>query len=151
VAANVQDEAPGAFAMPAYMQRLIDAGHLGDKTAAKGRLHKKVTGDGKTTTQVLDPASGTYREQDPDLRIPFVEEIQDLNRRGRYHDDMDRFMAADGAHAATARRVILGYVSYALHRVGPGEVVESPADADRIMSAGFNWAPPTALVDLIGA
>jgi len=47
------------------------------------------------------------------------------------------------------RRVILGYVSYGLGRVG--EVVERAADVDRIMAFGFNWAPPSVLVDLIGA
>jgi hypothetical protein len=47
------------------------------------------------------------------------------------------------------RRVILGYVSYGLGRVG--EVVEKVADVDRIMGFGFNWAPPGVLVDLIGA
>ena len=32
-----------------------------------------------------------------------------------------------------------------------GEVAESAADVDTIMSFGFNWAPPSAIVDLIGA
>jgi len=44
---------------------------------------------------------------------------------------------------------VLGYVSYGLSRVG--EVAETPRDVDTIMSFGFNWAPPTALVDLLGA
>ena len=44
---------------------------------------------------------------------------------------------------------MLGYVSYGLNRVG--EVAASAADVDTIMSYGFNWAPPTAIVDLIGA
>jgi hypothetical protein len=46
--------------------------------------------------------------------------------------------------------VVLGYVSYALNRAGPGEVVNDYRDIDRIMSSGFNWAPPSSLVDLIG-
>jgi hypothetical protein len=40
-------------------------------------------------------------------------------------------------------------VSYALNRVG--EVASSVPDVDRIMSYGFNWAPPGIIVDLIGA
>jgi hypothetical protein len=60
-------------------------------------------------------------------------------------------MEAEGADADLARKVILGYVSYALNRVGPGEVVEDYAAVDQIMSAGFNWAPPSSLVDFIGA
>ncbi len=46
------------------------------------------------------------------------------------------------------RMVILGYVSYGLNRVG--EVVREPRDVDRIMGFGFNWAPPSVLVDAIG-
>ena len=44
---------------------------------------------------------------------------------------------------------MLGYISYALGRVG--EVVEHARDVDRIMGFGFNWAPPSVLVDAIGA
>jgi hypothetical protein len=44
---------------------------------------------------------------------------------------------------------VLGYAGYALNRVG--EVAESAADVDTIMSFGFNWAPPTVLIDLLGA
>jgi len=44
---------------------------------------------------------------------------------------------------------VLGYVSYALGRVG--EVADTNGDIDTIMSYGFNWAPPSVLVDLMGA
>ena len=44
---------------------------------------------------------------------------------------------------------MLGYISYSLGRVG--EVVEAARDVDRIMGFGFNWAPPSVLVDAIGA
>jgi 3-hydroxyacyl-CoA dehydrogenase len=55
---------------------------------------------------------------------------------------------AEGKDAELLRRVMLGYVSYALGRVG--EVVAHPRDVDRIMGFGFNWAPPSVLVDGIG-
>ncbi|HSN27373.1 MAG TPA: hypothetical protein VLT45_13860, partial [Kofleriaceae bacterium] len=51
--------------------------------------------------------------------------------------------------ALLLRRIMLGYISYALGRVG--EVVEHARDVDRIMGFGFNWAPPSVLVDAIGA
>jgi 3-hydroxyacyl-CoA dehydrogenase len=150
VAANVTDEAPGAFALPAYMADLIAKGHLGDKTPLAGGFFKKSTREGKAITEALDPSTGAYTGQQP-ITIPFVEAVKDLNRRGRYRDAMACFMSAEDPQADIARRVILGYVSYALHRVGRGEVVAEYADVDRIMTAGFNWAPPSGLVDLIGA
>ena len=62
---------------------------------------------------------------------------------------MKVFVEAPGPWAALARKVVAGYVSYAFHRAG--EVTESIAGIDDIMGFGFNWAPPSVLVDAIGA
>jgi 3-hydroxyacyl-CoA dehydrogenase len=146
VAANVRDEAGDAFTLPPYMAKLIAAGHLGDKTPATGGFYRK-SGQG---AEVLDPARGTYTPAGEAPSIPFVEAVRDLNRRGKYREAMAAFIDATGPEAEMAQRVILGYVSYALNRCGPGEVVADYQSVDRIMSSGFNWAPPSALVDLIG-
>ena len=61
---------------------------------------------------------------------------------------MATFLSAEGDEAAMARKVIAGYVSYAFHRAG--EVTESITGIDMIMGAGFNWAPPSVLVDTMG-
>jgi len=145
--ANTADEAHDDFALPGYMARLIDAGHLGNKTADKGGFFKTVDKD----LFVLDPARGDYRPagevacEPPDLALHMKREI----RFGRYARAMDIFAQATGADADLMRRVILGYIAYGLRRVG--EVVEHPRDVDRIMGFGFNWAPPSVLVDTIGA
>ena len=62
---------------------------------------------------------------------------------------MAKLVAAKGPEAALARKVVAGYISYALHRVG--EVTDSLRGIDLIMGFGFNWAPPGVLVDTIGA
>lgn len=155
---SVHDEASGAFVLPEYMSRLVQHGHMGNKTPLLGGFYRRVVGEGRLTEgshgrvvdEVLDPATGRYVERARAVTVPFVEQVKDLHRRGRYRDALARFMAAEGQEADIARRVLLGYVSYALNRVGAGEVVERYEDVDRIMSAGFNWAPPSALVDLIG-
>ncbi|MCA9829625.1 MAG: 3-hydroxyacyl-CoA dehydrogenase family protein [Dehalococcoidia bacterium] len=148
VDANIQDEAPGAFKMPAYMSKALEAGHMGDKTPLMGGFFKRSTVDGKAIVQALDPATGNYIDMDRGLTVPFVEQVKELYHEGRYQQGMDSFMSAQDPLADIARKVVLGYASYALHRVG--EVVEEYADADRIMTAGFNWAPPSGLVDYIG-
>jgi hypothetical protein len=76
--------------------------------------------------------------------------MRELHHTGRYAEAFKVFLAASGAHADLARKVVLGYVSYALNRVGEKEVVREPRDVDRIMGFGFNWAPPTVLVDVMG-
>lgn len=149
VYANTDDEAHEAFKLPAYMAELAGRGHLGDKTPLLGGFYRRVKVDGKSTTEALDPRTGQYAPLDASLGFPFVDEVRDLQRRGRYKQGVDRFMSAEGADADLARRVVLGYVSYALNRAG--EVVEDYPEIDRIMTSGFNWAPPSGLVDLIGA
>lgn len=68
---------------------------------------------------------------------------------GRYAEGMQAFLAAEGKEAALAQRVVAGYVSYAFHRVG--EVTDEIGGIDMIMATGFNWAPPSVLVDVMGA
>jgi 3-hydroxyacyl-CoA dehydrogenase len=150
--AHTDDEAHATFAMPAYMQPLLDRGHLGNKTPERGGFYQRVKEGKQTFNLVLDPATGAYNDlRDAAVRpIAFVEEMKRLNRIGRYQEAFRIFAGASGDEAELARRVVLGYVSYGLNRVGDNEVVRSPRDVDRIMGFGFNWAPPTALVDMFG-
>src|SRR5579885_635492 len=126
------------------MEQGIKEGRLGDKTPEVGGFYRK---KGKEVL-VLDPKSGSYQPLKKPEPIVFVEKMKSLNRVGRYSDAMACLRDAKGADADLCRRVVLGYVSYGLNRVG--EVAEAPRDVDTIMSYGFNWAPPTAIVDLIG-
>jgi 3-hydroxyacyl-CoA dehydrogenase len=147
VAANTSDEANAAFALPGYMAKLIDAGHLGNKTPATGGFYRAAD----QQTFVLDPTSGDYRPaaevvaEPPEIALQMKAAI----RVGRYGRAMEIFATARGDDADLMRKVVLGYISYGLGRVG--EVVEQPRDVDRIMGFGFNWAPPSLLVDTIGA
>jgi 3-hydroxyacyl-CoA dehydrogenase len=99
---------------------------------------------------VLDPKTQAYVAASevklPDLK--YIDEICLLHHIGRYEEAMAAFVAAPGDEAALARKVIAGYLSYAFHRAG--EVTESITGIDLIMGFGFNWAPPSVLVDTIG-
>ncbi len=152
VYAHTNDEAHPTFAMPLYMQRLLDHGHLGNKTPDRGGFYRRIKEGKQTFNLVLDPATGGYKDMRdaPVQPVAFVEEMRRLNRIGKYREAFRVFAEAGGPEADLARRVILGYVSYGLNRVGDDEVVRSARDIDRIMGFGFNWAPPTALVDIIG-
>jgi 3-hydroxyacyl-CoA dehydrogenase len=118
---------------------------LGNKSG--GGFFKK---DGKKRL-VLDPATGSYKPES-EIALPelgYIAEVAALHRDGRYKEGMQVFLNAKGEYAKIARRVIAGYVAYAFHRVG--EVTESIDGIDRIMGLGFNAAPPSVLVDTIGA
>ena len=135
VFANTRDEAHASFRMPDAMRAKLAAGVLGDKTPDQGGFFKRSA----------DPKGANHG-----IEIPQVaRKMKELHRVGRYQAAFDVFAEARGADAELMRRVILGYVSYGLGRVG--EVVERVADVDRIMGFGFNWAPPGVLVDLVGA
>ncbi len=142
VYANTNDEAHETNRLPDYMAKLVDAGVLGNKTG--GGFFKRKEG------LVLDPASGDYVPQDsiaiPDM--PYVDEIADLYSQARYAEGLKVLLDAKGDEAKLARKVMAGYISYSFERVG--EVCASITDIDRIMGMGFNWAPPSVLVDLLG-
>ena len=144
VFANTNDEAHATLELPGYMAKLMDKGVLGDKTGAG--FFKR---DGKTQL-ALDVASGDYTPVD-DIKLPdlsYVDGVAHLYAQGRYEEGIQVFLAADGDEAALARKVIAGYISYAFHRAG--EVSETITGIDLIMGAGFNWAPPSVLVDTMG-
>lgn len=139
------DEAHATLALPGYMRELIQKGTLGRKTG--GGFFKR---DENKQKLVLDPASGRY-EPLSEIKLPdlsFIDEVTALHRVGDYRGAMAALMKAQGREAELARRVVAGYISYAFHRVG--EVTESIRGIDLIMGFGFNWAPPSVLVDTIG-
>jgi len=141
--ANTKDEARTTLALPAYMVRLMEQGTLGDKSG-RGFFKK----EGKTRL-VLDPKSGAYKPES-EIKLPelgYIAEVSRLHREARYAEAMQAFLAAKGEHAAIAKRVVAGYLSYAFHRVG--EVTDAIDGIDRIMGTGFNWAPPSVLVDTL--
>lgn len=145
VYAATRDEAHPLFKLPPYMKDGIAQGRLGDKTPAHGGFYRRT----EKGVEVLDTSSGAYHEAAAPKPIEFIEQMKALHRVGRYGESLGVLKAAQGGEADLARRVLLGYVSYALNRVG--EVAGSNGDVDTIMSFGFNWAPPSVLVDLLGA
>ncbi len=142
---NAPDEVHETLKLPAYMAKLMDQGVLGTKTG-KGFFGKDDNGN----RIVLDPVSGTYVAKSTVSRpeLPFIEEITTLHREGKYREGMQAFAQAPGPQAALAKKVIAGYISYSFHRAG--EVTEDISGIDRIMGYGFNWAPPSVLVDILG-
>jgi len=145
VYANTNDEAHDTLALPAYMDKLMEKGVLGNKTG-RGFFWS----EGKVR-HVLDAVSGDYRPAS-EIRLPdlsYIDDVAALYAQARYAEGIQVFLNAEGDEAALARKVIAGYLSYAFLRVG--EVTDTISGIDRIMGAGFNWAPPSVLVDTMGA
>jgi 3-hydroxyacyl-CoA dehydrogenase len=142
---KTNDEAHETLKLPAYMDKLMEKGVLGDKTG-RGFFWK---GEDKVR-HALDPVSGNYKPEG-EITLPaldFIDDVSKLHNEGRYRAALQVFLAAEGPEAELAKKVVAGYISYAFHRVG--EVTETIDGIDRIMGMGFNWAPPGVLVDTIG-
>jgi 3-hydroxyacyl-CoA dehydrogenase len=141
---NAPDEARSTLKLPSYMASLIEQGTLGTKSG--GGFFR--TGGGALLA--LDPNGGAYRPV-KDIVLPdlaYIGAVARLHHDGRYREAMQVFMEAPGPYAALARKLVAGYISYAFHRAG--EVTASIDGIDAIMGYGFNWAPPSVLVDTIG-
>lgn len=147
---HTNDEANAAFSLPSYMADLLARGHMGRKTPDKGGFFRKEDRGGVSEVLVLDPARGDYLPTRHVQKEPpaFVRRMKSLIRVGKYREALQTLLEAEGSEAHVARRIVLGYVSYALARVG--DIVENVSDIDRIMAFGFNWAPPGVIVDLLG-
>ncbi len=144
--ASTHDEAHDAFALPPFMDELMARGHLGDKTAALGGFYRR-EGAGKDAPRLaLDARQRAYVSAQPTMP-PTARRMTELHTSGRHGEAFDVFAEANG-DTGLMRDIVLGYISYALGRVG--EVVERTEDVDRIMAHGFRWAPPGLLCDLIG-
>lgn len=138
------DEAHDTLKMPSYMTDLMEKGTLGRKSG-KGFFMRD--GDVKLA---LNPKTSDYSPINetslPDLS--YINEITNLYSRGRYQEGLNVLINAPGDEAAIARRILAGYISYAFNRVG--EVTDTITGIDLIMGQGFNWAPPSVLVDTMG-
>jgi 3-hydroxyacyl-CoA dehydrogenase len=142
---NTADEAQATLKLPDFMATLMEKGVLGNKS--DGGFFKK---DGKVQL-ALNPTSGDYTPVS-EIALPnldYIDRVSQLYREARYEEGLSLFLSAEGDEAAIARKVIAGYISYAFHRAG--EVTETITGIDMIMGAGFNWAPPSVLVDTMGA
>jgi 3-hydroxyacyl-CoA dehydrogenase len=141
---KTNDEAHGTLLLPPYMDKLMEKGVLGNKTG-RGFFWKE-----DKVRHVLDPVSGDYKPEaeSPLPDLSYIDAVAELYAQARYREFMQRFLEAEGDEARMARKVIAGYLSYAFHRVG--EVTETINGIDRILGMGFNWAPPSVLVDTVG-
>jgi 3-hydroxyacyl-CoA dehydrogenase len=135
VAHNVRDlardESAAMFAVPAYVERMIERGLLGQKTGS-GFYHKPR--DGRGAVRTLDLETLEYR----DARPP---DLPDLARVQRIEDPAERLralVAGEGRASLAAWRVLAPTLAYSARRVG--EIADDVETIDRAMRLGYNWA-----------
>lgn len=146
VRANTSDFANTSFELPSFVQELINEGRLGRK-AGGGLYRTKVASDGKKTREVWDVAHGTYRKVNRYV-FPFVMEMCDLLYEGDYREAFDLLETNRSAEAQICMAGLLKYAIYSY--VIADEISDGISSADDVMATGFNWCPPSAIVDALG-
>lgn len=147
LAAHTDDAFHHKLVLPAYIERMIETGHLGNKTRDKGGFYKKLeSGD----FMYMDPAGGGYIPSfHPHVR--FVETAKDQIHLAKYRQAFDTILAAKGTEADIVREILAAYIAYGYMLVGEVTDIEfGIAGIDRVMSSGFNWASPSLMVYMLG-
>ena len=142
---NTKDSAHETFKMPAYMQKLIDAGALGNK-AGKGLYRREKKADGSTDRFVYNISKGDY-EPLAKIQIPFKKDCVEAIRDSDYRKLGQVILTAQGSEADLLRHFIARYIAYSFSLVPE---VSDGAGVDGAMGFGFNWVPPSAWVDILG-
>lgn len=143
---NTKDNAHETFKLPAYMQKLIDAGKLGMKSG-EGLTKRVKLEDGRREKYVYNIHTGNY-DPYPKFNLSFAKEASKKIQGSDYKGAMEVIKNAQGIEAEICRHFIARYISYSLSIVG--EVVDTKENADAAMGFGFNWVPASAFVDFLG-
>jgi 3-hydroxyacyl-CoA dehydrogenase len=133
--------------IPPYVDEMIKMGCLGRKTPRMGGFYK-VSESGKC--MYIDPITCTYVSAiAPHIR--FIEDAKELIHLGMYRKAFRTILDDDGEEANIVKEVLAMYIAYSYALIG--EVTEAKygiRGIDTVMSTGFNWAPPSLMVNMIG-
>lgn len=142
-----QDAFHNRLVIPAYMERMIAAGRLGNKTRGKGGFFKKLESG---EFLYYDPASDGYIPAKP-ISVPFAEKAKNQIRVGLYRQAFETIVHADGAEAKIVREILAMYIAYSYMLIGEVSDIEyGISSIDRVMASGFHWACPSLLVNILG-
>lgn len=127
-----QDERKEVFAIPSYVQHLMDAGALGAKSGA-GFYKKTKSPEGKSEILALDLNTLEYRPQEKVkfATLEMAKQVDALPARTQL-----LFNGMDKA-GEFYRRIFTDVFAYVSHRVP--EIADAPYAIDDALRAGFGW------------
>lgn len=144
---NTSEEKKGAFIIPDFIHTLVETGHWGNKTPDKGGFYRRDYNHSKSTLQIK---TLTYASCLND-KISFVEQAKHCIREGRYQEAFSGMKKAQGKEADFVRKMLCSYVAYSFSCIGEVTKKEYGIQGiNKAMACGFNWAPPTVIMQLFG-
>jgi 3-hydroxyacyl-CoA dehydrogenase len=137
------DAARETFVLPAFVERMLERGLVGEK--AGNGFYKRVKTAGESEIQTLDPATLEYRPRRP-ARFPSLDAAQSIGDVG----ERVRTLYEGKDRVGQFLRDTLGPTLLYAAQVTP-EIAESAEDVDRVMRWGFGWdLGPFELIQAIG-
>ena len=148
VVRNLYDRLPegarDAFAVPAFLARLIEKGWVGEK-AGQGFYKRVKNAAGESEIHALDPATFEYRPAQP-VKLGALEAAKSIEEVG----ERVRTLFGGPDRVGTFLRRTLAPTLVYTARVAP-EIAHSIDDVDRVLQWGFGWdLGPFELIDAIG-
>jgi len=143
---HTSDFARESFKLPQYAKELVESGKLGRKSKA-GLYKAEIRENGKRVYLTFDVSSGRYVEP-VKYSFPFKEDMIRCLKIGDYNQAFRVLINNRSIEAEICLQFLLKYIFYSLYSVRC--VKGSPHDADAVMAAGFNWAPPIAVIEALG-
>lgn len=140
--ANTHDYANDTFILPEFLQKLINDGKLGRKTSG-GIYKQEVYDNGLKRMIVYDIATDVYREKMKYV-FPFAEKMKYYLANGDYEKAFNSLIYNNSIEAHICVEFLLKYIVYSL--AATKEVGYKIDSADDVMSTGFNWCPPLAMI-----
>lgn len=142
---NTSDYENETFALPEYVQNLINENKLGRKSGCG--LYKSVKNEDGTRTQyVYDIESNSYR-LNKKYDFKFSKSMIICLKNGEYEAAFRTLLEDESVEAKVCVDFLLNYILYSL--VATNEVGDDIHAADIAMATGFNWCPPLAMIDAL--
>lgn len=143
---NTNDHARRTYILSKYVKKLIDSNKLGVKSGV-GLYKYEKDENGKKVKYYYDHLLKQYVKV-MKIESPVISSMKADIRVGRYNEAFSTLFQSRHPHAKIIQYFIARYISYSYSLIG--EVVAGHEQVDIAMGYGFNWIPPSALVDIIG-
>lgn len=132
--------------IPQYLINLISSGMIGRKVGC-GFYKDSTLPDGSKGRMVFDIATDSFRPV-RQYSFGFANAMIDCIEEGRYRAAFIALFSDESDEAKICKYFLMKYVFLSI--VSAYEVANGLSDADIAMSYGFNWASPSALINLFG-
>jgi 3-hydroxyacyl-CoA dehydrogenase len=144
---HTSDSMHDKLVLPGYIERMIDAGHLGRKARDKGGFYKRLE-SGKYV--YVDPKTLDYIPAFSP-HVQFVEQAKQYIHVGMYRQAFETIRNAQGPEAELVKEILAMYIAYSYKMIGHVTDEKYGIEGiDRVMTAGFNWAGPSLIVYMLG-